>query len=223
MTLDTQLTALNKNLIIDPSDAQIAAALNSGRRVTSVPSGPVDFIQYYVQQNAFNLYANGIDFAVNYLFNYDNWGDFNVGLDGSEKLRFDQQGGGYGGAIVNNLNKNANTTFSSLAFTGRANFGWHLDPVTANIFVNYTNPYYQPTTTPPFSSYYRVPADATVDLNLAYDLPAFNPYAAGTQVYVTAQNVFNEAPPPYNMAAGYDTSDASPLGRLILIGLRKKW
>jgi iron complex outermembrane receptor protein len=223
MTLDTQLAALNKNLIINPSDTQIAAAINSGRRVTSLPSGPISFIQYYVQQNAFNLYANGIDFSANYFFTYDNLGDFKVGLDGSQKLRFDQQGGGYGGTIVSNLNKNANTTFSSLAFTGRASFGWHLDPVTTNIFVNYTTPYYQPTTTTPFTGYYKVPSNITVDLNVAYDLPASNPYLAGTQVYVAANNVFNESPPPYNVAAGYDTSDANPLGRLVMIGLRKKW
>ena len=142
MTLDTQITALNKNLIIAPSDAQIAAAYASGVRVNSIPSGPVTFLQYYAQQNAFNLWANGIDFSVNYAFvPNDSWGAFNVGLDGSQKLRFDQQGGGFGGAIVNNLNKNANTTFSSLAFLGRATFGWQLDPVAATIFVNYAESY----------------------------------------------------------------------------------
>ena len=36
MTLDTQLAALNKNLIINPSQAQIDAAINSGRRITSL-------------------------------------------------------------------------------------------------------------------------------------------------------------------------------------------
>lgn len=223
MTLDTQLAGLNKNLIINPSDAQIAAAYNSGRRVTSVPSGPVTFIQYYTQQNAFNLWANGIDFGVNYAFSLPDMGDFSVGLDGSEKLRFDQQAGGFGGAIVSNLNKNANTTFSSLALTARANFGWHLDPVSVDLFVNYTNPYYQPTTTAPFSGYYRVQSWTTVDLNVGYDLPALLPYMSGTQVYVNAVNLFNSAPPPYNVAAGYDASDANPFGRIIMFGLRKKW
>ena len=102
MTLDTQIAALNKNLIIAPSDAQIAAAYSlAGVRVASVPSGPVTFLQYYTQQNAFNLWANGIDFSVNYAFvPDDSWGTFDVGLDGSEKLRFDQQGGGFGGALA---------------------------------------------------------------------------------------------------------------------------
>ncbi len=224
MTLDTQITALNKNLIIAPSDAQIAAAYASGVRVSAIPSGPITFLQYYTQQNAFNLWANGIDFSVNYAFvPNDSWGAFNVGLDGSQKLRFDQQGGGFGGAIVNNLNKNANTTFSSLAFLGRATFGWQLDPVAATIFVNYTESYYQPTTSVPFTGYYKVPADLTVDMSVAYDLPSDLPYLSGTQVYVSGHNIFNEAPPPYNIAAGYDASDASPLGRLVLFGLRKKW
>jgi len=225
MTLDTQITALNKNLIIDPSDAQITAAYNSGVRVSAVPSGPVTFLQYYVQQNAFNLWANGIDFSVNYAFQpNDSWGLFNIGVDGSEKLRFDQQGGGFGGAIVSNLNKNANTTFSSLAFLGRGTFGWQLDSFTTNIFVNYATPYYQPTTSVPFTSLYKVPAYVTMDLTVAYSLPdGLFPYSGGTQLYVTADDLFNQGPPPYNVAAGYDASDASPLGRLVLIGLRKKW
>ena len=56
------------------------------------------FLQFYTQQNAFNLYANGIDFSIDYRFALENFGDFHAGLDGSEKLRFDQQGGGNGGA-----------------------------------------------------------------------------------------------------------------------------
>lgn len=225
MTLDAQIGALNKNLIINPSAAQVAAAYASGVRVASVPSGPVTFLQYYVQQNAFNLWANGIDFSVNYAFQpNDSWGLFNVGFDGSQKLRFDQQGGGFGGAITNNLNKNANTTFSSLGFLARANLGWQLDSFSANAFVNWSQSYYQPATTAPFTGYYRVPAYVTMDLTLAYSLPdGIFPFSGGTQVYVTGDNVFNQSPPPYNTATGYDSSDASPLGRLVLIGLRKKW
>ena len=225
MTLDTQITALNKNLIIDPTDAQIAAAYASGVRVSAVPSGPITFLQYYVQQNAFNLWANGVDFSINYSFQpADNWGLFNLGFDGSEKLRFDQQGGGFGGAIVSNLNKNANTTFSSLAFLGRGSLGWQMDSFSAAAFVNWTQSYYQPTTSVPFTAYYKVPAYVTMDMTLSYGLPdGLFPFSGGTQLYVTAHDLFNQAPPPYNVAAGYDSSDASPLGRLVLVGLRKKW
>jgi hypothetical protein len=183
----------------------------------------VTFIQYYVQQNAFNLYADGVDFGIHYSFDTGTFGDFRLGWDGSLKTRFDQQGGGFGGAIVSNLNKNANTTFSSLALTHRTSLAWHMDPMAVSLFVNYTNPYYQPTTTAPFTGYYHVPADVTVDLNVAYDLPSSSPYLAGTQIYVNAENLFNQAPPPYNTAVGYDTSDASPLGRLVSFGIRKKW
>jgi hypothetical protein len=60
-------------------------------------------------------------------------------------------------------------------------------------------------------------------LNLAYALPATDPYLAGTEVYVNGQNIFNQPPPAYNVAAGYDVADASPLGRLMSLGLRKHW
>ena len=222
--MDAQIAALNKNLIIEPVCRHKSdAAYGSGRAVVSVPSGPVTFLQYYTQKNAFNLYANGIDFSADYRFALENLGDFHTGLEGSEKLRFDQQGGGNGGAIVSNLNRNANATFSSLALTARASLGWHLDPLTADIFVNYTNPYWQPTSTAPFTGYYHVPANVTVDANLAYELPAWNSYAVGTQITVNATNLFNQAPPPYNTAVGYDALDASPLGRLVSLGIRKKW
>ncbi len=222
MSLSAQLAPLNKNIILAPSDAQIAAALASGRRIASLPSGPITFIQYYTQQNAFNLQANGIDFAINYAFSTDNAGDFSVGLDGSDKLRF-QQEGGPGAPWVDNLNKTANTTFSSLALLARANLGWHLDPFTADFFLNYTNSYKQPTSTAPFTGYYQVPSQITVDMHLAYDLPSDSQWLSGTQLYVDGSNIFNQPPPPYNSANGYDTTDASPLGRIISVGLRKNW
>jgi iron complex outermembrane recepter protein len=222
MSLSAQLAPLNKNIILAPSDAQIAAVLASGRRIASLPSGPITFIQYYTQQNAFNLQANGIDFAINYAFSTDGAGDFNIGLDGSDKLRF-QQEGGPGAPWVDNLNKNANTTFSSLALLARASFGWHLDPFAVDFFLNYTNSYKQPTTTAPFKGYYQVPSQITVDMHLAYDLPSDNQWLSGTQLYVDGSNIFNQPPPPYNSANGYDTTDASPLGRIISVGLRKNW
>jgi iron complex outermembrane receptor protein len=218
--LDVQIAGLNKNLIINPTDAQIAAAYDGTRRINSTPSGPVTFLQYYVQQNAFNLWANGIDYAVNYIFSVDGWGDFNVGVDGSQKLRFTQQNGGFGGALVDNLNRaGVNTTFSSLATTARFNLGWHMDPFKLDVAVNYTGAYHQT-----FSgSVYKVPSLLSTDVTAAYDLPVFNPWVSGTQVYVTALDVFNVSPPPYHAAVGYDNADANPLGRLVMFGLRKKW
>jgi outer membrane receptor protein involved in Fe transport len=68
-----------------------------------------------------------------------------------------------------------------------------------------------------------VPANLYVDANFTYNLPDSIPFLSGTQAYVAGHNIFNESPPPYNVAAGYDASDASPLGRLVEIGLRKKW
>lgn len=221
--LDVSLPGLNKNLIVAPSNAQVAAAYNSGLRVSAVPSGPITFLQYATQQNAYNLYTNGVDLAANYAFDMGHYGDVMLGIDSSLKLRVSQQGGGYGAPITNNLNINANNTFSSLANLWRASFGWHLDPVSAQFIVNYENPYYEPTAVTPFTGLLRVPANVTVDATLSYILPAGLSYASGAQVYITGQNIFNVPPPPYNVAVGYDTMDASPLGRIVMFGLRKKW
>ncbi len=203
--------------------AQIAAATAGLLQSSPIPASPY-FIFSYQQDNAYNIDSAGIDFSVQYSFATSHTGDFTVGVAGSDKVRFKEQA--YGGATTwtNNLNENYNTTFSALALVGRANIDWQFNPFTADLYVNYTNPYKlinQPTSLYP-NGIQHIGAYVTVDLHLAYDLPKGG-WTSGTQLYFDGDNLFDEMPPFYNTPTGFDPIDASPIGRVVYFGIRKKW
>ncbi|MDE2135256.1 MAG: TonB-dependent receptor [Alphaproteobacteria bacterium] len=202
--------------------AQIAAA-TAGLLQTSPLPATSYFIFSYQQDNAYNIDSAGIDFNIQYNFTTDHAGAFTVGVSGSDKQRFKEAAYG-GGSYVSYLNTNFNTTFSALALIARANFDWQFDPFAADVFVNYENPYKlinQPTSVYP-TGVQHVGAFVTVDLHLSYDLPDGG-WTQGTQLYFEGDNILDQAPPFYNVAAGFDATDASPIGRVLSFGVRKKW
>jgi len=112
--------------------------------------------------------------------------------------------------------------------------------------MNYTNPYWYRTTTFPFNlptaevppgfppgGFQRIHANITFDLNLAYNLPTDWAWGLteGAQFSFNVHNLFDQDPPFHNSGfgnfntytTGYDQYNASPLGRLITVGLTKKW
>jgi iron complex outermembrane receptor protein len=60
-----------------------------------------------------------------------------------------------------------------------------------------------------------VSALTTVDLHDEFSFAKF-------AVYVDVQNLLDKDPPFYNSAAGWDSFQGNPIGRLISIGARKK-
>src|SRR5581483_11405434 len=157
----------------------------------------------------------------------------------SDKLRFDETA--YGStATTRFLNGyNVNTTFSSLAFTGRLSLGWHMDPFTASVSVNYVNPYmFQTgnffanpgltfTVNDPASGplkFQHINASYPVDLHFSYNIPEdLSPYTMGMSLAVTVNNLFDQKPPFYNSGLGYDPDNGSPMGRIATVSLRKKF
>ena len=67
----------------------------------------------------------------------------------------------------------------------------------------------------------HVNANITVDLNLSYSFETS--WTGQDELSVTARNLFNESAPFYNSAGGWDTWVASPLGRIVTIGLQAKY
>jgi iron complex outermembrane receptor protein len=45
----------------------------------------------------------------------------------------------------------------------------------------------------------------------------------GAQFFVDGTNVLDKDPPFVNTALGYDPFNANPIGRLITVGINKKW
>jgi iron complex outermembrane receptor protein len=186
---------------------------------------------YYIERNllinAYNIFANGIDWNIQYTDSTD-IGDFTLNVAGSNKLRFDQNNGP-GTPTVRFLNGyNVDTTFSAMSFTGRVSLNWHLDPLTVNVAMNYVNPYLFRTLNPPFNlpspgtaaGFQHISASYPIDLHVSYDLPNEG-MMSGMQASITFKNLFDQRPPFYNNGLGYDPDNANPMGRLITIGLRK--
>ena len=233
---EAQVPGLQSQLLLAPpggwtptSPALLAAIQGIPLNGTLQPV--IWYVYHNVQQNAFNILANGIDFDVNYAFQTDHAGDFTLDLAGSDKLRFDETP--YpAGASTRFLNGyNVNTTFSSLAFTGRVSLNWHMDAYSVGLSVNYVNPYLFQTTNRQVNpviqdgiTFQHVNASYPVDLHLGYTVPNdWSPYTTGMTISVTVNNVFDQEPPFYDSGLGYDPNNASPVGRVSMVSIRKKF
>ena len=67
-----------------------------------------------------------------------------------------------------------------------------------------------------------VDAFQTVDLHVGYKFETEG-MLADTSVFADVSNLFDEDPPFSNQSGGYNGSDASPIGRVITLGISKKW
>jgi iron complex outermembrane receptor protein len=226
--------ALSSLLTLYPGGAtpgQIAAAVG-GRAQTGALPPVVYFIYSYQQQNALNLKADGIDTDLNYMHGIGP-GNFSVDLAGTVKLKMMQQFGS-GGEWFNILNTSGfNTTFPSNKVAARLDLGYRIHGASLNVIGNYAGSYYNWNGAAPFplkrdalfsptGGGQGVKAYTTIDLHAAYDFGAAGALS-GTEVDLTALNVFNKDPPFFNAAIGYDTFNANPIGRLVTLGVTKKW
>jgi outer membrane receptor protein involved in Fe transport len=66
----------------------------------------------------------------------------------------------------------------------------------------------------------RVSPNTTFDLNLTYDFR--DGYVGDNEVSFTVRNLFDARPPYDSSTAGYNAGIASPVGRLIYVGLTSK-
>jgi iron complex outermembrane recepter protein len=226
--------ALSSLLTLYPNGAtaaQIAAAAG-GRSQTGALPPSVYFIYSYQQQNALNLKADGIDADIDYIHGLGP-GDFSAALAGTVKLKMMQQFGS-GGEWFNILNTSGfNTTFPSNKLAARLNLGYKVQGLTVNVIGNYTGSYYNWNGSAPFplvrdalfspvGGGQGVKAFTTIDLHAAYNF-GNSGLLSDTEVSLTATNLLNRDPPFFNAAIGYDVFNANPIGRLVMLGVSKKW
>ena len=130
-----------------------------------------------------------------------------------------------------------NTTFPSVKFEGRFNVGYELGGLEVNTYFNYLGKYrnWSGTAVNPVTRANGVPtgggdvvqAFKTMDLNVSYKLKDVM-FLREASVFVDATNVFDRDPPFYNTyalnaASGYDPINASPIGRVVTLGVRTKF
>jgi iron complex outermembrane receptor protein len=215
--------------------AQIAAAA-AGLPQTGALNANTFFIYNFQQRNVLNLDVEGIDLAVNYEFDAGG-GTMNVGAAVTHKTKFDQFFGANGTVFSVLGTAGFNTTFPSVEDEGRLSFGYERDRFRVNAFYNYLGSYrnwsgaaaVQPTRTaglPNGGGGDPVESFATVDVNVAFRIRE-------TELFLDALNLFDEEPPQYNTfaiggnngvgVAGYDPINASPLGRVLTLGVRTRF
>jgi iron complex outermembrane recepter protein len=225
---------LSQSLTLFPTGAtaaQIAAAAN-GRPQTGALPVTTYFIYSYQQQNALNLQGDGIDYEIGYVFD-SAVGQFSADLAGTEKLKMMQQFG-EGGEWFSILNTSGfNTTFPSNKTAARLDLGWKQNGISVDWITNYAGSYLNWNGSAPYplvrdaafspiGGGQPVSAWTTFDLRLAYDFGKSGPMSNAV-ASVTAVNIANKEPPFFNAAIGYDTFNANPIGRIIFLGITKKW
>jgi iron complex outermembrane receptor protein len=215
--------------------AQIAA-VGAGVPQTGSINTPAYFTYNFQQANVLNLNVSGLDISASYRVETD-IGRFDLGAAVSRKLKFDQFIGANGAKFSVLGTAGFNTTFPSLKFEGRFNVGYSNGGFSADVFVNHLGGYKNwsgsvanavtRTNGVPTGGGDAVKSFTTVDMHLGYKFSDIG-LLREAQLFVDATNVFNTAPPQYNAyttngAVAYDNINASPIGRVVTVGLRTKF
>ncbi|HTY94515.1 MAG TPA: TonB-dependent receptor [Steroidobacteraceae bacterium] len=174
-----------------------------------------------LEQNLGVTKTQGLDLAAGFTFSTPLPGQWSADLSANLTTQYDVQ---YtpGGAYFDVLN----TIGNPLRLRLRGDVGWTQGPVAARLFVNYVNSYTNTEITPNAS----VSAFVTLDLDASYDLGKSlgAGWAQNLTVRLHVDNLFNVTPPYVNIpisdaGGGFDAGAASPLGRVITVGIGKKF
>jgi iron complex outermembrane receptor protein len=230
--VDIMNPGLNYLFIVNPTPEQIAQQIANRTALSAIPAN----IQYIFDtrlQNLLSYQAQGFDILLGSRVDTD-FGSFSLALNAEAKTKF-AKAAFPAAPWTNSLNiGNTSNTFSPVAQAGRASLGWDFENYRFRLFVNHIGAYYQTNTAALYAAA-PCPANTTVsgagcqkispqttfDLYLGTTVP--EELFAGSEVFVAMQNIFDKAPPFVDTPSGYDPLWSNPIGRLVSVGLRKKW
>jgi outer membrane receptor protein involved in Fe transport len=118
------------------------------------------------------------------------------------------------------------TVFYPPKFRSRLGITWQRGAWSAASFVNYVSKETDNTNT---SLPVGVASWTTVDAQIKYEMSNWGGFFRGMGIRVASQNLFNRNPPAlganstFPPSIGYDSTNASPLGRFVSVTLRKDW
>jgi len=184
------------------------------------------FTQAYINQLLTNGYVfdfrrknlgqttlRGLDFSVNYAFDAGSVGQLKFGLNGTHQLGHDNIPGA--GAAEIDLQDRDPATLA------RASVNWNRGPFSAMVFVNYTDSWLD--TGCSRAGGCDLSSFITTDVRAGYRFEEAG-FLSNTDLNVAVDNVFDRDPPFDLTAGGYNsTRNASTLGRLVSLSIRKKW
>ncbi len=196
----------------NPTAAQIAAYTSQGLLINGVLPPVVAFLYDGSAANTGSIKTTGFDVDASYAFDLAG-GKLDLGVNGTYVLNYDFAVTQLATPIeqVGNINY-------PVPFRGRAFAGWQSGGFSANILLNHVGGYRNNLVTP----FQRVKSWNPVDFDIAYEFRgdgALNGLALGVNV----TNLFDSHPPFVNIAGGWDSGQASALGRLIALTVSKKF
>ena len=214
-----------------PTSATIVKALGNEPLNSTLPPT----LWWYVfagQNNAYNLWTNGLDYNMHYGFD-SSIGHWTAGISGNEVLRFTQQNIG-SNILFTDLNGDAGSSgrFAAQQLTARATLNWTMDAWRAGLGFNFQSPYRQSNTNFPYnnplgsssapSGFQKIKALQTIDFNAGYTIPdGWMTGLTGSQVNLSITNLFDTDPPFANSSTGF--VGGSEIGRLVTVSLKKNF
>lgn len=205
-----------------PDAAAQAAAIASATTFANVSNYPyvTSGVAAIVDNSAVNAghqWIQGVDILAEYGFNVSQRDHLNLSvdtvyIDSKQQVSSSQPILPLAGAIFNPPN-----------WRGQANLTWKHDDATVNVSGHYTGSIIDNRGTTPV----RLPSQATLDLTARYALHRLFGPLEGAAITVSVQNIFNTKPPLISILniayPPYDTTNYSPIGRMVSVGVTTKW
>ena len=217
----------------NPSLAQVESIVNSAGTVYNFAGGNYAAAPYTLSDikalatvglvNAASTRIRGVDLTPRYSGVDTRYGRFRADLDATYYVKYEQRLTATAPAATID-----NTTYNPLRFRAKANAGWDLNGLAANVRVNFANAYTN-TIDANCPSGCRVSSWTTVDAGLSYSVPKtiYPIWLGGARFAVVVTNVFDRQPPYVPTGAfinyGFDPVNASPLLRSISVTFTKRW
>jgi outer membrane receptor protein involved in Fe transport len=193
----------------DPTQEQVDAICGSPDFIGTCPPNVVAIIDRRLRNLAM-VNVRGVDVDIDYDKPLGP-GYLHIGLGGTHILKYER-------AVSSTapLVDVVDTVDNPLGLRLRAIVSWHAGEWGISAAVNYTDDYRQP------PSNRKVPSWTTVNSSVSYSVPATG-WLKGTRIQLSALNIFDEEPPFVNQLFGYDTANASQIGRSASLTISKVW
>jgi iron complex outermembrane recepter protein len=210
--------------VVDPTPAAQQTLISQSTFFTNFSGAPYDpaTVAYYLDDeytNATVQRVHGVDLAVQ-----DGWpvlgGDLSMAASGAWLTLLQRTVSGVPQVRL------SGTIFNPPNFKGRATATWRRAGWALTAALNYVSPEWDDSNPPQV----RVASWSTVDAQVSYGFDALAPgWLRGLKASLAVENVFDRAPPFVASTSttypglGYDSTNASPLGRFVSVYLSKSW
>jgi hypothetical protein len=205
----------------NPSSSDIEAVCSSPVFFGSVEqcrNTPVAAIIDYHYRNLSSTRVKGLDASFDQSRDTSH-GNFRFGFRGTYLLRFDQAASN-ASPMTSILDTAGNPL--SLRLRGTVEWNQHRQDMPgwgAGLTIDHSGGYRDADA----DSVRGVAGFTAVDLNLSYRTPRTDGFLSDLEFGLNAANVFNSNPPFIDREDGYDLSNYDPYGRVLSLGIQKKW